>query len=254
MISNASFRRKVIYGILIAVLLFPLYLISRPSVRESDGRTDRRRRAGADAHRVRAVAGGSGRNRSGQRIDEAGHAGHAGIAANLLWERANRYKREHDWDNLTATLNQISKLQPNFISVWQFQGWNLAYNVSVEFDDYRSRYHWVKRGINFLREGIRYNSQEPVLPWEIGWTFGHKIGKADEYVQFRRLYREDEDFHDDLSANINMDNTLGPDNRPDNWLTGREWFLRGSRLSTAACRFAVVWWTIPVEFAAAKHR
>jgi hypothetical protein len=153
-----------------------------------------------------------------------------GNAANLLWERDNRYKREGDWDNLTATLNQISKLQPNFISVWQFQGWNLAYNVSVEFDDYRSRYHWVKRGINFLREGIRYNSQEPVLPWEIGWTFGHKIGKADEYVQFRRLFRDDEDFHKDLGTHVDIEKTLGPDNKPDNWLTGRQWFLRGQQI------------------------
>jgi hypothetical protein len=156
--------------------------------------------------------------------------GMRGIAANLLWERANRYKREHDWDNLTATLNQISKLQPNFISVWQFQGWNLAYNVSIEFDDYRSRYQWVKRGIDFLREGIRYNTEEPVLGWEIGWTFGHKIGRADEYVQYRRLYREDRDYHEDLEANINMDNTMGPDNRPDNWLTGRQWFLKSQQM------------------------
>ena len=136
--------------------------------------------------------------------------GMRGVAANLLWERANRYKREHDWDSLAATLNQISKLQPNFISVWQFQGWNLAYNVSIEFDDYRSRYQWVKRGIDFYREGFRYNTEEPVLDWEVGWTFGHKMGKADEYVQFRRLYRDDRDYHQDLSTDVNMDNTVGP--------------------------------------------
>ncbi len=230
MISNASFRRKVIYGVLIAVLLFPLYLISRPSVRGRDGRLTE----GGVLAQLRTEYELSQADLG--EIDPASESmklatlGMRGIAANLLWERANRYKREHDWDNLTATLNQISKLQPNFISVWQFQGWNLAYNVSVEFDDYRSRYQWVKRGINFLREGLRYNSQEPVLPWELGWTFGHKLGKADEYVQFRRLYREDEDFHDDLAASIDIDKTLGPDGKSDNWLTGREWFLRGQQI------------------------
>ena len=152
-----------------------------------------------------------------------------GIAANLLWERANRYKRDQDYDNLTATLNQISKLQPNFISVWQFQGWNLAYNVSVEFDDYKSRYFWVKRGIDFLREGTRYNPDEPVLLWEVGWTFGHKMGKADEYVQYRRLFREDEDYHNDLQSDISIDNTRGPSGQPDNWLVGREWFRRAEQ-------------------------
>jgi hypothetical protein len=230
MIASASFRRKVIYGCLIAALLFPLYLLSRPSVRESDGRLTK----GGLLAQLRSEHELSQADLG--EIDPASESmklatlGMRGIAANLLWERANRYKREHDWDNLTATLNQISKLQPNFISVWQFQGWNLAYNVSVEFDDYRSRYHWVKRGINFLRDGVRHNSQEPVLYWELGWTFGHKIGKADEYVQYRRLFREDEDFHQELSANIDMERTLGPDNRPDNWLAGREWFLRGQQV------------------------
>lgn len=230
MIRDASFRNKVVYGVLIAVLLLPLYYISRPAVRESDGRMAE----GGVLAQLRSEYDLSQADLG--EIDPASESmklatlGMRGIAANLLWERANKYKREHDWDNLSATLNQISKLQPNFISVWQFQGWNLAYNVSVEFDDYRSRYVWVKRGINYLREGLRYNTQEPVLPWELGWTFGHKLGKADEYVQFRRLYREDDLFHDDLSASITLDNTLGPDNKPDNWLTGREWFLRGQQI------------------------
>jgi hypothetical protein len=229
-IANASFRRKVIYGALIAVLLFPLYLISRPSVREADGRLTKGGVLAQLRSQYELSQADLGEIDPASETMKLATLGMRGIAANLLWERANRFKREHDWDNLTATLNQISKLQPNFISVWQFQGWNLAYNVSVEFDDYRSRYHWVKRGINFLREGVRHNSQEPVLYWELGWTFGHKIGKADEYVQFRRLYREDDDFHRELSANIDMEKTLGPDNQPDNWLTGREWFLRGQQI------------------------
>jgi hypothetical protein len=229
MMQNASFVRKIVYGIAISALLYPLYLISRPAVREQGGLTE-----GGVLARLRTQYELSPADLG--EIDPASESmklatlGMRGVAANLLWERANTYKREHDWDNLSATVNQITKLQPNFISVWQYQGWNLAYNVSVEFDDYRSRYLWIKRGINFLREGIRYNSREPVLPWELGWTFGHKIGKADEYLQYRRLYREDSDFHTDLSASIDMDNTQGPDNRPDNWLTGREWFLVGQKI------------------------
>ena len=231
MISNESFRRKTIYGALIAVLLIPLYLLSRPAMRESNGDLS----DGGVLSQMRKEYNLSQANLGD--IDPASETmklatlGMKGIAANLLWERANRYKRDSDWDNLTATLNQISKLQPNFISVWQFQGWNLAYNVSVEFDDYRSRYHWVTRGIDFLRDGIRYNTDEPVLYWEIGWTFGHKIGKADEYVQYRRLFAEDEDLHERLrSDNIPLDNTLGPEGKPDNWLVGREWFRKAEQI------------------------
>jgi hypothetical protein len=83
------------------------------------------------------------------------------VAVITLWEKANEYKMKEDWDNLSATLNQIIKLQPNFITVWEFQSHNLAYNVSVEFDDYRQRYHWVKRGISFLD---RRNPLQPRKP------------------------------------------------------------------------------------------
>ena len=33
-----------------------------------------------------------------------------GVAVNLLWEKANYYKKVEDWTNLTATLEQLAKL------------------------------------------------------------------------------------------------------------------------------------------------
>ena len=112
-----------------------------------------------------------------------------GVAANILWEKANDYKLREDWDNLAATLKQITKLQPNFLSVWEFQAHNLSYNISVEFDDYRQRYHWVKKGIGFLMEGTHYNRDNPIMYHQIGWFMGQKLGRSDERKQFRRMFR-----------------------------------------------------------------
>ena len=142
-----------------------------------------------------------------------------GIAANILWTKANNYKMKKDWTNLSATLNQIIKLQPNFVDVWQFQAWNLSYNCSAEFDDYRERYHWVIKGIDFLKEGISYNEFEPRLVRDVGRFISQKIGRADEHVQFRRLFREDDDFN----ASIPKDNR-------DNWYVGKQWYLKAEKL------------------------
>ena len=101
-----------------------------------------------------------------------------GVAALVLWEKANDYKMKEDWTNFTATLNQIVKLQPHFISVWIHQAWNMSYNMSVEFDDYRERYRCVIKGINFLKQGIEYNKTEPRLNWETGWVISQKIGRS----------------------------------------------------------------------------
>jgi len=155
--------------------------------------------------------------------------GMRGIAANLLWGRANEYKMKKDWTNLSATLNQLVKLQPNFIAVWRFQAWNLAYNVSVEFDDYRDRYHWVIRGINFLIDGTEWNDRQPRLHWDIGWFIAQKIGRADEHRQFRRLFREDDEFHRRNALFHPPDRYPVLDDR-DNWLVGKQWFLGAENL------------------------
>ena len=84
--------------------------------------------------------------------------GFRGIVANVLWTRAEEHKRDHDWDRLKATVDLITKLQPHFLSVWTFQGWNLAYNVSVEWDAPEDKYEWIKKGIKFLQDGVE---QEP---------------------------------------------------------------------------------------------
>ena len=226
MIQNSSFQKKVIYGVMIAVLLVPVSMISRPATRQGNTIS-----GGGTLAQMRAKYNLSQAELGD--IDPASETmklatiGLRGIAVNRLWGIATKQHREQNWDGLAATLNQISKLQPNFLSVWQFQGWNLSYNVSVEFDDYKSRYHWVKRGIDFLVKGVEHNRKEPVLYWELGWFFGHKLGKADEYVQYRRLFRVDEDFHNRQADYITLENAIWQDIRPDNWLVGREWFREG---------------------------
>jgi hypothetical protein len=214
MSERRSFYRKVAYGLAIAVLLFPLALLSSPASMNDQGGKLARLRNDPEHPLSQASLG---------QIDPASETmklatlGLRGVAVNLLWEKANYYKKTEDWTNLTATLEQLAKLQPNFITFWKFQAWNLTYNVSVEFDDYRDRYSFVRRGIQFLKEGEKYNRDNPHLLWDLGWFIGQKIGRADEHVQYRRLFVKDDDFHPA---------DLPPDER-DNWLVGKEYYLKG---------------------------
>ena len=123
--------------------------------------------------------------------------GMRGPAANIMWQKANEYKKTEDWMAFSAALEQIIRLQPNFINVWRFQAWNLSYNISVEFDDYHDRYYWVMKGINFIIGGTRYNKNEPRLLYDVGWFIAQKIGRADEQTAIpqavqggRRLQRQ----------------------------------------------------------------
>jgi hypothetical protein len=227
MSRTSSFTRKVAYIGAIALLLLPIAALSQPATL-NPGKAEHY--AGGVLAQLRS------RHNLAQaelgEIDPASETmklstlGLRGVAANILWNWANYYKKIEDWDKLEMTVNQIIRLQPNFVEVWDFQAHNLSYNVSVEFDDYRMRYQWVKKGIEFLILGTHYNRDEPGLLRQLGWFVGQKIGRADEHLQFRRLFRDDKDFHQTFRENgveVEPDG-LGADGKPDNWLVGKLWY------------------------------
>ncbi|MFM8579560.1 MAG: hypothetical protein ACKOCN_12295, partial [Planctomycetaceae bacterium] len=146
------------------------------------------------------------------------------VAVTLLWDRANHAKKVEDWTSLSATLEQMTKLQPNFYSIWDFQAHNLSYNISVEFDDYHDRYAWVMKGIEFLRQGLQFNRREPRLLGRMGWFIGQKIGKADEKAQYRRLFKGDDDFHERDRPGRSLQER-------DNWLVAREKYVSAQQLA-----------------------
>src|SRR3954462_3306942 len=209
MTERTSFYRKLAYLGIIVVLAFPIVWLSVPATTTREGGKLSQMRK--EYHLAQVNLG---------EVDPASETiklatlGLRGVAVNLLWEKANYYKKVEDWTNLTATLEQLAKLQPNFITFWKFQAWNLTYNVSVEFVDYHDRYYYVRRGIQFLQEGEHYNSDNPQLLWDLGWFIGQKIGRADEYVQYRKLFKQDDEYH---PADRSMEDR-------DNWLVGKEWY------------------------------
>jgi hypothetical protein len=155
--------------------------------------------------------------------------GARGMVANWQWGRALELQREHEWDELSQTVNFITKLQPHFLAIWTFQSWNLAYNVSVEWDDPADKYEWIKQGIKFVREGVTKNQKSPDLLWDTAWTYYHKLGFADEAVILRKLVREDDDEDFKLDP-LELDDRGTRVPRHDNFQLAYGWFTRAVRL------------------------
>ena len=220
---NSPFVRKVIYISAIMLLLFPLFVLGQPaSTSSSGGKLSQLRESYGLSH---AQLGDIDPVSVSMQLATFGMRG---VAVNILWDKAAHYHKTEDFDNLSATLNQITKLQPHFLKVWEFQAHNLSYNISAEFDDYRQRYHWVKKGISFLIDGTHYNREQPRMLQNVGNFIGDKIGTPDERVQFRELFQEDVDFHQALSLEEGIDTfsrrSLGPTGSPDNWLVSWQWY------------------------------
>jgi len=231
MTRNASFVRKIVYISVMAVLLIPLSYLSQPSGLDASkhpgGKLDQMRRQN------NLSQSSLGEVDPTSETMKLATLGMRGVATTILWQQAHEHKKKENWDAFAAVLRQISKLQPHFIQVWIFQAWNQSYNVSVEFDNYEHRYHWVKKGIHYLIEGTRYNQRDVRLQWQLGWVFGHKIGRSDERRQFRRLFKEDTDFHEELPLDYNDPQVTVRDfqGKIDNWLVAREFFERAIRIA-----------------------
>jgi hypothetical protein len=205
---NNSFFRKMVYLVILLMIAVPIVWLGRPSSPGDQG--GKLAQARTEARLGQADLGA---------IDPASETirlatlGLRGIAVTMLWNSANNYKKTEDWTAFQSTLEQLARLQPYFVKVWQYQAWNLSYNVSVELDNVRDRFYYVKQGIEYLMDGIGYNRDHPRLLDDLGWFTGNKVGRADEHEIYRKLYKLDEDL------NPNDDPALR-----DNWLASKHWY------------------------------
>ncbi|MCF7976014.1 MAG: hypothetical protein K9N55_19510 [Phycisphaerae bacterium] len=102
-----------------------------------------------------------------------------GLVVDILWMRADKLKDEGKFFDSKQLAEWISILQPRFATVWEFQAWNMAYNISVAIpaSQPEQRWQWVRNGYELLRDkGIQYNPKALILYRELARIFQHKMG------------------------------------------------------------------------------
>jgi hypothetical protein len=109
-----------------------------------------------------------------------------GLVVDILWMRADKLKEEGQFFDARQLAEWITKLQPRFAAVWEFQAWNMAYNISVAIPATQpeQRWRWVKNGYELLRdEGIPLNPKSIELYQELARIFQHKMGGVSDDAQ-----------------------------------------------------------------------
>jgi hypothetical protein len=102
-----------------------------------------------------------------------------GLVVDILWIRADKLKENGQYFDAKQLADWITTLQPRFPDVWDFQAWNMAYNISVAMPNTQpqERWRWVKNGYELLRDkGIPLNPHSIMLYRSLAWIFHHKIG------------------------------------------------------------------------------
>jgi hypothetical protein len=146
-----SRQRKIWYGVGILLLLVPIVYLGFPA--QQTAGAGRAGGLGVLSHKRQQYDLGEA---TLGKVDPSSAAmnlvllGLRGPAASVLHLKAMEYQERKQWAKLRSTVDSIILLQPHYVQIWKFQGWNLAYNVSREWDKVDDRYYWVKEGIKFL--------------------------------------------------------------------------------------------------------
>ena len=232
--SMDSRQRKLTYAVGMLILFAPIYVLGRPS--EGKPGTGGQLAQMRDEYQLGEATLGE--------VDPASSTmnlvllGMRGVATNYLWMEAEELKKTKNWSQLESVVNSITLLQPHFRTVWEYQAWNLGFNVSAEFDAVEDRYYWVKRGMKYIMRGTRINQQVPEMFFYTGEFAGHKMGRSDEKDKFRVFFRDkdpDEEKYkggvdEDINPPVDNDgNQLKPYER-DNYMVARRWFKEANKL------------------------
>jgi len=204
-LQKAAFRRRVIYGVAIFAL-FSLSMFWRgklavpfsSQVPQAAALSDQSVLAKAEQLELREldqgdpeIAGATAR---------LAIVGARGVVVTGLWYAAIEKFKRNEFHEFEILARAVTRLQPNFITPWVFQSWNISYNASVEHEKLGDMYYFIARGIEVAAEGDRMNSKvirdksgesrkvgSPDLRYQIGFYYQNKFSVSDKVSTLRCL-------------------------------------------------------------------
>ena len=108
-----------------------------------------------------------------------------------LWVRVEDEKHKKVHFDLIDRYTKIAMLQSDYPQVWTFLGWNLAWNLPVQWQSLERRYQWIRRATEFLGEGFRKNPHSAQIAAGMGRIYSEKLGRSQEAEYYRRRVREE---------------------------------------------------------------
>lgn len=148
--------------------------------------------------------------------------GFRGVAVTFLWNEVMDLNRRERWFEIKPVLNSITLLQPNFHSPWQYQAWNMAYNIANAWEAVKDQYYWISEGTKFMKEACAKNSGVSDLEWYAGFLYFNRFSVHDNHKFFRERFKKEFAEHKD------PDFTANSRGRPDPFINAYDYFLQAN--------------------------
>lgn len=103
-------------------------------------------------------------------------AGLNGLIADVLWLRASQQQDQGEFYEMQQTAEWIAALQPRLGGLYDFQAWNLAYNIAGQFRQPADRWRWIQAGLALLlRDGLARNPADPDIDQSLASILAGKL-------------------------------------------------------------------------------
>ena len=110
-----------------------------------------------------------------------------GVLCNALWIRSAKQAAQGEVYDSLQLIDWMTTLQPHSPRIWEYQGWNICYNIAYESRDPYYRWDWVYYGFTLLRDkGLKYNPDN---------NFNRPIRQQMSTILFDRINKDDFGFH-----------------------------------------------------------
>jgi hypothetical protein len=144
--------------------------------------------------------------------------GFRGVAVTFLWNDVMDLNKRERWFEIKPVLNSITLLQPNFHSPWQYQAWNMAYNIANAWEAVKDQYYWISEGTKFMKEACAKNRGVSDLEWYTGFMYFNRFSVHDNHKFFRERFKKE------FAENHDPDFTQNQRGRADPFINAYEWF------------------------------
>lgn len=117
--------------------------------------------------------------------------GFRGPLVMYLWVAGEEEKNRYDTEKALTRAELIADLQPQFVTVYVHRSWDLAYNISVQYNRPIEKYRWIQEGIKFAEKGERRLPQNPDILIQLAQFYYQKLGNSYESDYYRAHFREE---------------------------------------------------------------
>lgn len=105
------------------------------------------------------------------------------LLVDYLWIKQAKLQKDKQFEEIRLLLSIIARLQPRFVEVWSFNAYNMIYNICSQEKTAEAKWYWVKSGIDYIKEGMKHNPENPDLIQWLAFFYYHRIPQEIYFMQ-----------------------------------------------------------------------